>query len=94
MTVLATETGYVQRMTVTITVDAAVPLTFQDRATTPVVWAKTKASPGLGPIAFEFGPAGIPMTEGKSMDISTTGSSALGAVIHIEGYKKKTLGSA
>jgi len=88
--VTASETAYVQRMMVAVTVDGAQPLTFQDRATTPKVIGKTKASPGLGPILFDFGPAGIALTEGKSLDISTTGATILGAAIHIEGYRKKT----
>lgn len=91
-TPIAASTGYsifVQKILVSIFTDAAQSLTFQDNAGTPVVIGKTKASPGLGPILFDFGPDGYPLTEAKQLDIVISGA-GLGAAIFITAYKKPT----
>lgn len=78
---------YIQKITVSVTTDAAQSLTFQDEAGTPVLDAKTKASPGLGPIVFDFGPQGYPLTLGKGLDMVISGA-GLAATVHIEAYEK------
>jgi hypothetical protein len=80
---------FITKITVSVTTDAAQSLTFQDDAGTPIVIAKTKATPGLGPIVFEFGDLGTPLTVGKNLDITISGA-GLAARVHVEGYQRKT----
>lgn len=81
-------TIYVQRIIVNVITDNAATLTFQDTGT-PVVIAKTKASPGLGPIIFEFGEEGRALTEGKAFTLKNS-AAGLAADITWEGYIKPT----
>lgn len=78
---------FVQRIVVSVITDAAQSLIFQDDANTPVLIAKTKSSPGLGPITYEFGPIGTALTKGKNLDIATSGA-GIAARVHVEGYQK------
>lgn len=80
-------TIYVQKITVQITTDGAHTLTFQDSATTPIVIAKTKSAPGLGPIVFDFGEQGVPLTESKAFSCLMD-AAGLAGEIHWEGYLK------
>lgn len=82
-------TVFVTHISVAITTDAAQTLTFQDDASTPIVIAKTKASPGIGPILFEFGEMGTPLTENKALDLNISAAGLAGR-IHVEGYYKRT----
>ncbi len=82
-------TVYVQRIIVNVITDNAATLTFQDDAGTPVVIAKTKASPGIGPITFDFGDEGRPLTEGKTFTLKNS-AAGLAADITWEGYMKPT----
>jgi len=96
--VLARKTNhtlYIQKINVATTVDSSATLLFVDSSTTaPKSIAKTKASPGLGPIVpFDFGPTGIPLTEGEGLDI-TASAIGLAGTIHVEGYYKLTKGAA
>lgn len=78
----------VQRITLSVTTDAAQTLTFQDDAGTPVVFAKSPASPGLGfEIVADFGPKGYQLTAGTNLDIVIS-SAGLGCVVSIEAYQK------
>lgn len=90
--VLAVKTAnhrvFVQRIQVNVITDGVTQLIFQDDAGTPVIIARTKTSPGLGPITFDFGPVGTPLTLGTNLDIASSGGAALAARIHIEGYEK------
>ena len=86
----ANYTIYVQRITLSVFTDAAQSLTFQDDASTPVVIAKSAASPGLGlEIVADFGPEGFPLTAGKNLDIVISGA-GLGVKGSIEAYEKVT----
>lgn len=78
---------YIQKIIVSITTDAAQSLTFQDEAGTPLVVAKTKASPGLGAIVFDFGPQGFACSLGKGLDMVISGA-GLAASVHVEAYEK------
>lgn len=85
---------FVQRITLSVTTDAAQSLTFQDDAGTPVVIAKSPASPGLGlEVVADFGPMGIQLTEGKNLDITISGA-GLACKINIEAYQRVTAVSA
>ena len=80
-------TVYVTHISVSTTTDNAATLTFQDTADTPVLIAKTKASPGLIQQVWEFGDDGTAITANKAL--SVVGSAAgLAARVHIEGYYK------
>ena len=89
---VAGRTGYtifVQRITVNVITDNAATLNFQDDASTPIVIAKTKASPGIGPILFEFGDEGRALTEAKDFELGNS-AAGLAADVHWEGYQKAT----
>lgn len=81
-------TIFVQRVNVNVITDNAATLTVQDDGT-PVVVAKTKASPGIGPIPFEFGEEGRALTEGKDLELANS-AAGLAADVHWEGYMKAT----
>lgn len=82
-------TIFIQRIVVSVTTDNAATLSFQDSAGTPVVAAKTKASPGLGVIVYDFGPEGFALTEGKELDLKNS-AAGLAAVIEVQAYQKAT----
>jgi len=81
---------FIQRIIFNVTVDFAASLTFQDGAGTPVVIAKSAASPGLGiEIVADFGPQGIQLTRGEELDIVISGAGLAGQV-NIEAYERLT----
>lgn len=81
---------FLQRIVMNVTTDAAQTLTFQDDAGTPVVYAKSPASPGLGlEIVADFGPKGVQMTENTNLDIVIS-AAGLGAQVNIEAYQRPT----
>lgn len=82
-------TVFVTNISIAVTTDNAATLTFQDDASTPIIIAKTKSSPGIGPILFEFGEMGTPLTEEKALDLNISGAGLTGRV-HVEGYYKRT----
>lgn len=87
-------TIHVQRITLSVTTDAAQSLTFQDDAGSPVVIAKSAASPGLGvEMVADFGPEGFPLTKGKNLDIVISGA-GLACQISIEAYQRLTKSNA
>lgn len=89
-------TLFVQKISGDITGDDAATLTFVDSSTggAAKTIAKTKASPGLGALVpFDFGPAGVPLTEGAGLDV-TASAAGIGGTFHIEGYYKLTKGAA
>jgi hypothetical protein len=88
---------YIQRVAVYPTTYAAVLLTFQDSASTPLkigqlsipATAPTVASDHL----LDFGPTGTKLTAGKTFDV-LTGATGLACRIHIEAYEKRTVTAA
>lgn len=91
-TLVAAKTGhtiYVTHISVAVTTDNAATLLFRDSAGTPVVIAGTKASPGIGPILFDFGDDGTALTEAKAFALLASGA-GLACRIHCEGYYKQT----
>lgn len=82
-------TTYVEKIQVNVITDNAATLQFKDSAGTPRVIAGTKASPGIGPITFEFGDEGIPLTEAKDFNLWNS-AAGLAAEIYWEGYQKPT----
>jgi hypothetical protein len=77
----------VQKILVNVLVDNAATLTFLD--SNGVVIAGTKASPGIGPITFDFGEEGRVLTEGKIFQLKNS-AAGLGADITWTGYIKPT----
>lgn len=82
-------TIYVTHISVSTTTDNAATLTFQDDASTPLVIAKTKASPGLGQQLWDFGEQGTALTVSKALDMAIS-AAGLAARVHVEGYRKLT----
>lgn len=86
----AGHTIYVQRILLSVYTDAAQSLTFQDDAGTPIVIAKSPASPGLGvEVVADFGPKGYPLTVGKNLDVVISGA-GLACIVTIEAYERLT----
>lgn len=90
---VAAKTGYtifVQKITVEVTTDNAATLTFEDNASTPILAAKTKASPGLGPLPpFDFGEEGFALTVSKKFQ-ALMSAAGLAASITWEAYRRPT----
>ena len=83
----ANYTIYIQRVTFNVSTSHANQLTVQDDASTPVVFAKSIASPALGlNILFEGGAEGVPITAGKNLEI--TGTAGAAGSVMIEAYQK------
>jgi hypothetical protein len=85
---IAKWTIYIQKIIMNVSTDAAQSVTFQDNSATPVIVAKSKASPGLGPIVFDLGEEGYALGEGKQLDVKQT--AGLAYTLRIEGYARPT----
>lgn len=88
---VAAKTGhkiYIQRIVIAITTVAAQVIIVRDNAGTPLVAASLAASAAMGPYTFEFGDEGLPMTEGKQLDIVNVAGPAYSYVI--EGFYRQT----
>lgn len=79
---------FIQKITVNVLTDNAAQLIFEDNGT-PVIIAKTKVSPGVGPIVFDFGEEGRQLTEGKQFELKNT-AAGLVADISWLGYIRPT----
>lgn len=58
----------IQKIVLAVTTDNAAVQTFQNDAVTPDLIAKSKASPGIGPIEWDFGPVGVSCGDGQAFD--------------------------
>lgn len=91
-TKIAAKTGwtlYITRILLSVTTDNAATQQWQDSAGTPIPIAKSKASPGLGPIEWNFGPNGIALTADKGLQHLMSAAGMAGAV-SITAYRRKT----
>lgn len=86
---VAGHTIFIRRIQVNVTTDNAATQTFQDSASTPIIAAHIKASPGIGPITFDFGDRGFALTEGKSFDHKMSAAGQAGSVT-VDAYIKRT----
>lgn len=82
---------YVCHILVAVITDNAATQTFRSSNATPVPVAGTKASPGIGPIEFEFGPNGYAIAEGEGLNHANSGA-GLAASVTIVAYYKRTAG--
>ncbi len=83
-------TIFIQRIIVYVTTDAAQSASFVDSNGTPKKIAEVTTSPGDETRwDFDFGDAGVPLTEGKNfvLDVSAAG---LAGIVTWEGYSKLT----
>lgn len=88
----AAKTGwqiFVQKIEVAVTTDNAATLSFEDSAGTPIKVAATKVSPGIGPITFDFGPDGFPLTADKALNLKNS-AAGLAASITVTAYRRLT----
>lgn len=76
-----------QRIAINVTTDNAATQLFQDSAGTPIIAAGTKASPGIGPILFDFGDDGFALTAGKDFQHKMSGA-GLAASITVQAYQR------
>lgn len=90
---VAGHTIYIRRILLNVTTDNAATQTFQDSAATPIIVAGSKASPGIGPITFDFGERGFALTEGKSFDHKMSAAGLAGSVT-VDAYIKRTASAA
>jgi hypothetical protein len=89
---VANHTIFIRKITLAVTTDNAATQTFQDSSSTPIIVAGSKASPGIGPIVWEFGGPdgrGFALTEGKSFDHKMSAAGMAGSVT-VEAYIKRT----
>lgn len=86
---VAGTTIYVVKATLAVTTDNAATQTVQDSNGTPRVVAKSKASPGLGPITWDFGDDGAALTADKALSISNS-AAGLAGVWSIVAYRRPT----
>lgn len=82
-------TIYIQSIFLAVTTDHAATQLFQDTASSPIIAAGTKASPGIGPIPFPFGAEGFALTEAKGLDLKNSGA-GLAYSYTVQAYRKKT----
>jgi len=87
----ANESLFIQKISVYPTTYAAVLLTFQDSAATPIKIGQLSipaAAPTVGSDhVLDFGPTGFKLTAGKTLDV-VTGGTGLACSLHIEAYEK------
>ena len=89
--IVAARTGHkivIQRITIAITTAAAQAILVRDTAGTPLVAASLAASAAIGPYTWDFGEEGLPMTEGKALDIAHAAGPAYSYVV--VGYYRQT----
>lgn len=79
----------VQRLLLNVTTDNAATQTWQDNTGTPIPFAGSKASPGVGPITFDFGEDGYVLADGKSLMHKMSAAGMAGAVA-IQAYLRPT----
>lgn len=84
-------TIYVQRIIVNVVTDAAQTITIRDSNGTPkVIGGPTQSSPGVGQIVLlDGGDEGIPLTEGKNLDVVLS-AAGLAFDLIVEAYAKPT----
>jgi len=91
------EALWIQKIVVYPTTYAAVLLTFQDSASTPVKIGQLSipsAAPTVGSDhVLDFGPTGVQLTVAKTLDVVTS-ATGLACLIHIEAYEKLGLVTA
>jgi hypothetical protein len=86
----AGETIYVQKVNIIVTTDNAATQTVQDTASTPLIAAKTTASPGVAKdFLFDWGAQGLALTEGKGLDL-TNSAAGLAYSFTVEAYRRRT----
>lgn len=81
-------TIYIQKIMLAVTTDNAATQTFQS-VTTDAKVATTKASPGLGPIEFDFGEEGYALPEGEGLE-HLMSAAGMAASVTITAYQKLT----
>lgn len=82
-------TIFVQLIQMITSTDNAATLTLQDDAGTPVVLGATKASPGVGTVTLLDVTEGVPLTEGKDLDLVASAAGLAGTLV-VEAYAKLT----
>jgi hypothetical protein len=82
-------TIYLQKLVVMVTTDAAPTLTFRDSAGTPVPVSGTPANPGTGEFVLCDLTEGIPLTQGKALDIVAS-AAGLAGLVTVEAYARLT----
>lgn len=78
---------FIQKITLSVTTDNAATQSFQSSNATPVVYAKSKVSPGIGPITWDFGTEGVPITAGENFVHEMSAAGMAGSVA-IQAYAK------
>lgn len=92
-TKIAAKTGFtlfIQRILLAVTTDNAAVQTFQDSAGTPIVMAASKASPGVGPIEWDFGEVGFQCTADKGFQHLMSGAGMAGSMT-VQAYYARTV---
>lgn len=86
----ASDTIFLQKLHIEVTDLSATSWSFTDSAGTPVKLVPLVSTAAVAHFDFDFGPRGIPLTEGKNFLLDVTATGAAG-FISWEGYQKRTL---
>lgn len=78
----------IQRILLNVTTDNAATQTFQSSDASQVI-AGSKASPGIGPITFDFGEDGFVISDGLSFNHKMSGAGMAGSVT-VQAYMRPT----
>lgn len=92
----ALETIFIERIQVNVSTDNAATQTFEDTAGTPLIAARTKVSPGIGPIELmEAGDeaVGLALTEGQGFQLVNS-AAGLAYSFSFKAYRRRTAGGA
>ena len=89
---VANDTTFIQKIHIEITtVNAGGELwTFQDGAGTPVPIVPSIATSSIAHFDFDFGPGGVPCTQGTGFNINITVATGAVGWVAWEGYRKRT----
>lgn len=82
------DTVFIQKIEFAVTTDNAATQQFRS-LTTDVPIAGTKASPGIGPITFDFGDRGKALPEGEGLELVNSGAGLAYSYV-VQAYRRRT----
>ena len=77
----------IQKVTLSVTTDNAATQTLQSSNGTPVPVTRSKASPGLGPITWDFGTEGFALAAGENL-VHEMSAAGMAGTVAIQAYAR------
>lgn len=90
---VTTETIYLQKLHIEVTTSGAFTWSFKDSAGTPIDIVPAVSTAAIAHFDFDFGAEGVPMTQGKDLQLVISGAGAVGWLTW-EAYAKRTVVAA